>query len=118
MKGGNVLDARDVGEAHQGLLPFEYEENGREASVTAYGGLPLVLEMLRALGVEQDMVVADEFRDGNVPAQVGVLPPPSPWSSTMPLAALPRCPTGTPARWGYRPLGESPPRVFDGSPAA
>jgi hypothetical protein len=42
-------------EGRQGLLPFEYEEQGREARVTAYGGLPVVVEMMRALRVDKSV---------------------------------------------------------------
>jgi len=39
----------------QGLLGFEYEEQGRDCRATAYAGLPLVLEMMRALGVNRSI---------------------------------------------------------------
>jgi len=43
-------------EGRQGLLPFEYEEDSaRAVKLTSYGGLPVVLEMMRALGVEESV---------------------------------------------------------------
>ena len=41
--------------SRQGLLGFEYEEQGRDCRATAYAGLPLVLEMMRALGVNRSV---------------------------------------------------------------
>ncbi len=41
--------------SRQGLLGFEYEEQERDCRATAYAGLPLVLEMMRALGVNRSV---------------------------------------------------------------
>ncbi len=73
------------------MLPYRIEVADDETAVSAYAGLPLVLETMRTLGVseqldvqlgirgrgvqpsvlywvEADHVLGDEFRDGNVPA--------------------------------------------------
>jgi hypothetical protein len=41
--------------SEQGKLPFEYTADDTSDSVTAYGGLPLVVETMRALGVSDSV---------------------------------------------------------------
>src|SRR5690348_7761610 len=49
-----ALRKRDM-RKNQGRLPFEYAvEKSNEPSVTAFGGLPLVVEALRSFGVTED----------------------------------------------------------------
>ena len=75
MKQGDLFEECDDIRGRQGILPFEYEEEGSGAKVTAFGGLPFVLEMMRALGVDKsieknlctrELKRADGFTDGEL----------------------------------------------------
>jgi len=70
MDGTAGVSPRRPREPRQGILPFVIRHGNGEA-VTAHVGLPLVVEAARAVRleevVEEDLIVADEFRDGNVP---------------------------------------------------
>ena len=39
----------------QGLLPFQLVEDTSQVLITSFGGLPLVMETLRALGLAQSV---------------------------------------------------------------
>ena len=77
-------------------LLFEVDDEPLEETLTAWGGVPLVVQAFRSLGVparvrqhvhikqrergydeatmvERFVVLADEFRDGNVPARMSPL---------------------------------------------
>lgn len=55
MKQGDLFEENEDIGGRQGILPFEYEEEGPGAKVTAYGGLSFVLEIMRALGVDKSI---------------------------------------------------------------
>lgn len=55
MMQGDLFEEDDDMGGRQGILPFEFEEDGPGAKVTAYGGLTFVLEMMRALDVDKSI---------------------------------------------------------------
>lgn len=52
----NLLFTREVQESiSQGLLPFQLIQDRSKVLVTSFGGLPLVMETFRALGLPQSI---------------------------------------------------------------
>lgn len=55
MEQRDLFAGYEFSRGRQGILPFEYEEEGEDARVTSYGGLPVVLELMRALGIDKSI---------------------------------------------------------------
>jgi hypothetical protein len=55
MRASKARELRQAKQANQGRLSFEYEVEADDGRVTSYGGLPLVIDVLRSQGADQSI---------------------------------------------------------------